>query len=798
MPEYLGNLGIPSFFRFYFASIDVVFVFYIMDISSRRNLFMNANYFKNFSKAYLKAAPKTELPDSFKSLKVLELWLRACKRVSAVNFTDSALEEVLKQIPLHKQCEFAQILFTVRLRKHTKSRSETAIKKAVDNDEFLARIVDYCEKPFNDDACSVAGIITGGKSKEFYMKVTLKYFADGSMGRLANAELAGDLNYERAKVLQKEFSLTDLELNMLLFHWIMNSSLSIDMAELPGLFGMSRSTIRSEGENILSLFKIMYSLSNKEMSALMADDGTLRRMCLLKSDSRDGDLVASPTVLKFISGEGSSDLSARYYELAPAPSLPFEKLSEGNKDALLLREMIRGHKVGTSQNILLYGVEGTGKTELAKAIVDDIKVPAPMIILPGATKRGVSDDSVLDRFEAIRFADCKFKDQRAVIIVDEADDILNCSEKGFLNRFMETLGHPVLWIMNNYGSLENSTRRRFDFSIEFKSFDAKRRAAVWKSVAAVQGAKDLIPQNKLEEFAQKMLITAGGITQAICCAKHLQECNSGFTPEAIIDRVARAQSRLIGLEMMNTGNMARGAGYDLSVLNVCGSFSLVERSLDGFNSLWNSLKEDDAPRSLNILLYGPPGTGKTEFVRNISRRLERPLIIKRAGDLLDCYVGNTEKRIAAAFEEAEESKSILFLDEADSFFSDRSEASKSWEVTQVNELLMRMENFKGIFLAATNFNTRFDSAASRRFAYKVEFSYMKPDGIEKMWKMSFPGVKMSESVRRQTLLAPGDFNAVYNQVRYLPEGSFTAEELVVALEEQIAAKDAHGGRTLGL
>ena len=74
---------------------------------------------------------------------------------------------------------------------------------------------------------------------------------------------------------------------------------------------------------------------------------------------------------------------------------------------------------------------------------------------------------------------------------------------------------------------------------------------------------------------------------------------------------------------------------------------------------------------------------------------------------------------------------------------------------------------------------------------------MKPDGIEKMWKMSFPGVEMPESVRRQTLLAPGDFNAVYNQVRYLPEAHSPRKISSPRSGEQIAAKDVHGGRTLG-
>ena len=80
-----------------------------------------------------------------------------------------------------------------------------------------------------------------------------------------------------------------------------------------------------------------------------------------------------------------------------------------------------------------------------------------------------------------------------------------------------------------------------------------------------------------------------------------------------------------------------------------------------------TLLRKNAAQSLNILLYGAPGTGKTEFVRYLARKLNRNLVIKRASDLLGMYVGQTEANIKAAFEEAEESKSILFFDEADSF-----------------------------------------------------------------------------------------------------------------------------------
>jgi len=81
----------------------------------------------------------------------------------------------------------------------------------------------------------------------------------------------------------------------------------------------------------------------------------------------------------------------------------------------------------------------------------------------------------------------------------------------------------------------------------------------------------------------------------------------------------------------------------------------------------------------------------------------------------------------AGIPDAEREKAILFLDEADSFLRNREFANRSWEVTQVNEMLVQMENFNGIFIAATNLITNFDMAAFRRFDMKIRFAAMNAE-----------------------------------------------------------------------
>jgi transitional endoplasmic reticulum ATPase len=118
-----------------------------------------------------------------------------------------------------------------------------------------------------------------------------------------------------------------------------------------------------------------------------------------------------------------------------------------------------------------------------------------------------------------------------------------------------------------------------------------------------------------------------------------------------------------------------------------------------------------APRNWSLCIHGAPGTGKSLFARHLAGRLGLEVMKQRASDLLSKWVGESEKRIAAAFATARAQGAVLLIDEADSLLADRWKAVRSWEVTQVNEMLTWMEDHPLPFICTTNLMDRLDQRA---------------------------------------------------------------------------------------
>ena len=195
-----------------------------------------------------------------------------------------------------------------------------------------------------------------------------------------------------------------------------------------------------------------------------------------------------------------------------------------------------------------------------------------------------------------------------------------------------------------------------------------------------------------------------------------------------------------------------------------------------------------------LCFYGAPGTGKTALGQHIARTLDKPLIVKQASDLMSKFVGETEQNMAAMFKEAEAEGAVLLLDEADSYLQDRRGAQRSYEVTEVNEMLQGMERFGGVFICTTNLFEDLDEAALRRFTFKIRFLPLRAEQRERMFVAEALGgaaERLSDEQRRRLALldqlACGDFAAVRRQVDILGE-AFEPDEFLAQLESEHRVK----------
>jgi SpoVK/Ycf46/Vps4 family AAA+-type ATPase len=173
--------------------------------------------------------------------------------------------------------------------------------------------------------------------------------------------------------------------------------------------------------------------------------------------------------------------------------------------------------------------------------------------------------------------------------------------------------------------------------------------------------------------------------------------------------------------------------------------------------------------------------------------------------LLDAYVGETEKRIRAAFKEATSEDAVLVIDEADSFLHNRDQAVRSWEVSFVNEFLTQMEHFQGILICSTNRFNHLDPASIRRFSHKVEFNWLTSEGNTIFYEKLLSNLvsdrfttglrKRLSSIQR---LAPGDFKTVRTQFSFYPKGEVSHVDLISALQSESDLKIAQaGGKRIG-
>jgi ATP-dependent 26S proteasome regulatory subunit len=146
-------------------------------------------------------------------------------------------------------------------------------------------------------------------------------------------------------------------------------------------------------------------------------------------------------------------------------------------------------------------------------------------------------------------------------------------------------------------------------------------------------------------------------------------------------------------------------------------------------------------KGIAVLFAGPSGTGKTMAAEVLAGQLKLDLYRIDLAGVVSKYIGETEKNLRAVFDAADRGGVILFFDEADALFGKRSEVKDShdrYANIEVNYLLQRMEEYRGLAILATNRKSALDNAFVRRLRFIVDFPF--PDSAHRalIWEKTVP------------------------------------------------------------
>ena len=565
-------------------------------------------------------------------------------------------------------------------------------------------------------------------------------------------------------------------------------------AEMSALLYCTTATILERFTNILNKFSVKsrqriimaaLKLKPEDFHSLFGINSALRKKGII-----DENYACNDDIIDFLSNGAEGYCENMVAKIEPQLSFGLDTFGLKEMELRVVKSLLQSER---RCKILLYGLPGTGKTAFANSLAKELGKTV------FSDKKNLNSKSNRMRF----LLPCRVAEQQnGIALFDEVDSYLeanvgpfkksNC-DKGEINEILDKSEGKSIWITNSIDGMDESTRRRFTYSVGFKNISECLKK---HSISSALESANLKPAmyNDVLKICEKYSLSPAGISLAI---ENAAVVANGSEREIlpVIDSFASAYATLRGESEFTKKPKICSDKFDSKIINAdCD----ITKLLATLHSYRNAKLAGDTNSSMNLLLYGASGTGKSEFAKYVAATLDCPLIIKRMSDILSKFVGEAEQNIASAFAEAETKNGVLLIDEADSLFSDRNSAQQRYEISQVNEFLAQMDDFRGILICTTNMPESFDSATMRRFQKKIKFSPPTSEGIKSLLEKYFSiDANTANTFDVETLdgICAGDFKNVYEQFRF--EEKPSTSEIINALQRELNFKHKQNTHSIG-
>jgi len=437
-----------------------------------------------------------------------------------------------------------------------------------------------------------------------------------------------------------------------------------------------------------------------------------------------------------------------------APDVTYEDIGGLERELEQVREMIelpmrhpelfKRLGIEPPKGVLLHGPPGTGKTLIAKAVANEIDAHFQTISGPEIMSKyyGESEEQLRDVFEEAT------ENAPAIVFMDELDSIAAKRDEagGDVERrvvaqllsLMDGLDERgevvVIGATNRVDAIDPALRRggRFDREIEIGVPDRDGRKEIMQVHTRGMPLTDDVD---LDRYAESTHGFVGADLESLAKEAGMNALRR-VRPEIDLDAEEIDAEVLESLRVTDDDMREALKGIEPSALREV----FVEvpdvtwTDVGGLDDTKERLRETiqwpleypevfeamDVDAAKGVMLYGPPGTGKTLLAKAVANEAESNFISIKGPELLNKFVGESEKGIREVFSKARENApTVIFFDEIDSIAGERGRQSSDSGVGErmVSQLLTELDGLETledvVVIATSNRPDLIDNALLR-------------------------------------------------------------------------------------